>query len=108
LAQVFVSHSTEDQTEYESLISELKRVGIAVWDVNGLLAGNPLADQLRAAIHDCAACIFLATKRSVQSKWCLAELGAFWGTGKKVLIYSADPDLTRYWICLETIESSRC
>jgi len=38
-------------------------------------------------------CVFLATARSLQSGWCLAELGAFWGAGKKVIIYRADPTI---------------
>lgn len=94
LAQIFVSHCSEDQTEYQNLTFSLRRSDIDVWDPAGLLAGSPLSDQLRSAIQNCFACIFLATKRSVQSKWCLAELGAFWGTGKKVVIYLSDRDLT--------------
>jgi len=57
-------------------------------------AGDPLAGQLRKASQDCEVCIFLATRRSVDSPWCLAEVGAFWGSGKKVLLFMADPDLT--------------
>lgn len=52
--------------------------------------GEPLADGLRLAIEKCDVCIFIATTRSVKSQWCLAELGAFWGAGKKVIIYLAD------------------
>lgn len=36
-------------------------------------------------------CVFLATTHSLESRWCLAELGAFWGAGKKVIVYLADP-----------------
>ncbi len=54
-------------------------------------AGQKLARQLREAIDQCDVCIFLATPRSIRSGWCLAELGAFWGAGKKVVIYVADP-----------------
>jgi hypothetical protein len=55
--------------------------------------GESLADQLQRAIRDCEVCVFLATRRSIESPWCLAELGAFWGAGKKVLLFMADPDL---------------
>src|SRR5262249_27100193 len=40
------------------------------------------------------ACVFLATKRSVDSKWCMAELGAFWGARKQVIAFVADPDVS--------------
>jgi Domain of unknown function (DUF6430) len=56
-----------------------------------LSLGKPLAEGLRVAIEECDICIFLATARSLESRWCLAELGAFWGAGKKVFIYLADP-----------------
>jgi hypothetical protein len=55
--------------------------------------GDPLADQLRDAINACEVCVFIATRRSIESPWCLAELGAFWGSGKKVLLFLVDPDL---------------
>jgi len=54
---------------------------------------KPLAEGLRVAIEECHVCIFLATARSLESRWCLAELGAFWGAGKKVIIYLADPEV---------------
>ena len=93
MPKVFISHSFEDQEEFRNLSSTFRAAEIDVWDPDELLAGSPLSDQLRVAIEDCVACIFLATKRSIQSQWCLAELGAFWGTGKKVVIYLADRDL---------------
>jgi hypothetical protein len=52
-----------------------------------------LADQLRQAINSCAACAFIATHNSVNSAWCAAELGAFWGAGKDVVLYVADSSL---------------
>jgi thioesterase domain-containing protein len=58
-----------------------------------MLAGRPLSDQLRNAIQDCDACVFIATRRSVKAPWCLAELGAFWGARKLVVVYVAEPDV---------------
>ena len=55
--------------------------------------GESIADRLRRAIDACEVCVFIATRRSVESPWCLAELGAFWGAGKRVLLFMADPDL---------------
>ena len=35
----------------------------------------------------------MATHRSLQSSWCGAELGAFWGAGKPIIAYIADSSL---------------
>jgi hypothetical protein len=94
LDKIFVSHSAEDKAAYENLTLRLRRDGIDSWDVTALRAGTPLSDQLRVAIRECRACVFLATKQSVQSRWCMAELGAFWGRGKLVVVYLADIDLS--------------
>lgn len=92
--QVFISHSSEDKAEYDNLTFAFNNAGVNTWDVSGLHAGSPLSDQLKATIRNCNCCVFLATRRSVESKWCLAELGAFWGAGKKVVVYLCDPNLT--------------
>jgi TIR domain-containing protein len=90
---VFISHSQKDQPSYSSLCLALDGRNVARWDPTELAAGESLADQLRRAIVQCDVCIFLATAQSLDSRWCLAELGAFWGAGKKVIIYFADPKL---------------
>jgi hypothetical protein len=91
---VFVSHSHDDQAAYTALCLALDGQRIPRWDVEKMDAGQPLAAQLKTAIQKCEACIFLATRRSLDSRWCLAELGAFWGAGKPVIIYVADPEIT--------------
>ena len=52
-----------------------------------------LADQLRGAISACRACVFVATRRSILSRWCMAEVGAFWGAAKKIFLFLGEPDL---------------
>ncbi len=90
-APVFISHSHEDEAAYSVLCLALDSSGVSRWDVSQLSLGQSLAEGLRSAIEQCSMCIFLATSRSIESKWCLAELGAFWGSGKRVVIYVADP-----------------
>lgn len=92
-SQVFISHNHADKAAYSSLCLALDSLGVSRWDVLDLALGKPLAEGLRDAIQECHVCIFLATARSIESKWCLAELGAFWGAGKKVIIYHADPEI---------------
>ena len=95
-SRVFISHSHEDGALYSSLCLALDGAGILRCDVSKLSLGKPLAEGLRAAIEDCDMCIFLATPRSLKSQWCLAEAGAFWGAGKKVIIYLADPAMDEF------------
>jgi hypothetical protein len=90
----FISHSHKDEAFYSTLCLALDGAGIPRWDVASLAPGSSLADQLRTAIGQCEVCIFLATRRSIESQWCLAELGAFWGAGKRVIVYLGDPEKT--------------
>jgi hypothetical protein len=92
---IFVSHSHEDEAAYSNFCLALDGKNIKRWDQETILPGRPLADQLREAIRICDACVFLATKRSVKSEWCMAELGAFWGAGKRVITFLADPEITK-------------
>lgn len=89
----FISYSNNDKASYSSLCLALDNTGVLRWDVTKLDIGQSLAEGLRIAIKECSICVFLATKSSLKSKWCLAELGAFWGAGKKVIIYLADPEV---------------
>lgn len=93
--KVFLSHSQQDKAVYTNFCLTLHSSGVERWDPERMVVGQSLATQLREAIQICDACVFLATKRSVASKWCMAELGAFWGAGKQVLIFLADPDLRK-------------
>ncbi len=89
----FVSHSFKDEAIYTAICLALDAANAERWDTSTMSPGESLADQLRDAIHACEVCVFIATRRSIESPWCLAELGAFWGAGKKVLLFLADPDL---------------
>ena len=91
--RVFVSHSHEDKAAYSSLCLALDSSGISRWDVSELNVGNQLANSLQVAIERSDLCVLLATQRSLKSRWCLAELGAFWGAGKPVIIFQSDPDI---------------
>ncbi|HSM05398.1 MAG TPA: toll/interleukin-1 receptor domain-containing protein [Longimicrobiales bacterium] len=90
---VFVSHSQQDEAAYSTLCLTLDGAQVDRWDPEEMAIGWSLADQLREAIRSCDACVFLATKRSVGSSWCMAELGAFWGAGKQVIVFLADAEV---------------
>jgi TIR domain-containing protein len=91
---IFVSHSQQDEAVYTNFCLALEGSHVERWDQETMAVGQSLAAQLKDAIRICDACVFLATKRSVESKWCMAELGAFWGAGKHVIIFLADPEIS--------------
>lgn len=91
---VFISHCQKDKAAFSTLCMALKGNNIPFWDPESMQPGASLPEQLREAIATCDLCIFIATPRSLKSKWCSAELGAFWGVGKRVITFIADPTLT--------------
>ncbi|MCP4201105.1 MAG: toll/interleukin-1 receptor domain-containing protein, partial [bacterium] len=80
----------QEDPAYKLLRMALRGEGIDCWDPGSMKVGRNLGAQLRAAIEECSVCVFLATQNSVKSNWCLAELGAFWGARKPVIVYLAD------------------
>jgi len=92
--RVFISHSFEDKPEFDNIAEALEQKEIELWKPGSLKAGASLADQLRSAISEADVCVFVATRHSVASSWCMAELGAFWGVGKPVVIYLAEASLS--------------
>ncbi len=93
MASVFISYSFKDEGQYYNIADQLEAAQIPHWGQHDLTPGASLADQLRELIKESPVCIFVATKNSVESAWCGAELGAFWGAGKPVVIYIADSNL---------------
>lgn len=90
---VFLSHSFQDEAVYSTLRLALVGAGVELWDREAISVGESLSDQLKEAIRICDTCVLTSTRRSVESTWCHAELGAFWGAGKKVILFMVDPDL---------------
>jgi len=91
--KVFISHSFEDRPKFNEFSQLLNQKGIPFFQPLDMKGTRSLAEQLKEAINDCEVCIFVATHNSVKSSWCSAELGAFWGAGKDVIIYLADSSL---------------
>lgn len=88
--KTFISYSFDDAAKFDDLCYTLDNHNILYWKTDEIAAGHVLGDKLREAVAKCAVCVFLATKNSIESKWCLAEVGAFWGAGKPVIVYLQD------------------
>jgi len=90
---VFISHSFKDKAEFDNVADALEQRGIVVWKPEAMMAGGLLSEKLRQSILNADLCVFVATRHSVESNWCGAELGAFWGAQKPVIIYMAETTL---------------
>ena len=91
---VFISHSFENKPEFENITDALAQKEVEYWNSGDVKPGSSLRDQLRRAVEDCSVCIFIATRRALESSWCGAELGTFWGAGKPIIVYLAESSLT--------------
>lgn len=89
----FISHSFDNKPEFENIADALSLRGVPYWNPAEIMPGASLREQLRAAVERCSLCIFIATRPSIASSWCGAELGAFWGAGKPIIVYLAEPSL---------------
>ena len=91
--QVYISYDLDDGDKFDDLSEVFNQRRIAFFNPGSMRGNRLLADQLRESINLCWACVFVATHNSVNSAWCAAELGAFWGAGKDVILYIADGSL---------------
>jgi hypothetical protein len=66
----FISHSFENKPAFESVTDALDIRGMAFWNPAEICPGASLREQLRAAVERCSLCIFIATRKSVDSSWC--------------------------------------
>jgi CheY-like chemotaxis protein len=90
---VFISHSFDDRSAFDNVAYALRTSGVSHWPPAAVQAGESLRTQLFDAIGGCGVCVFIATRRSVASRWCHTELGAFWGVGRKIVVFLADSTL---------------
>lgn len=89
----FISHSFSNKAEFRNVADFLTQVNVPYWEPTSIRSGEGLRNQLRSTIRECSVCVFIATHDSVNSAWCGAELGAFWGAGIKIVTYVADSSL---------------
>ncbi|MGO8952936.1 MAG: COR domain-containing protein [Rhodomicrobium sp.] len=102
-ADVFLSYSSKDGEEIESLAGSLEGKHISVWFDRGLIAGQPFRDVLRDRIETVKAVVVLWTENSIGSKWVRAEASLADAHGK--LICLRDPKLDRKLIPMPFAEA---
>lgn len=92
---IFISYSRKDETEkwFKNLMTFLNKLPYKIWvDQNEGLPDDDIRSKLKKGVDLCKFCIFVLTRMSVASSWCGAELGAFWGAGKRILVYQGEDD----------------
>jgi hypothetical protein len=72
-ADVFLSYSSDDGAQIQSLVGELEGKHISVWYDQGLIAGQPYREVLRQRIETVKAVVVLWTENSIRSKWVKSE-----------------------------------
>lgn len=92
---VFISHAFDNQDEFYNIADALEQAEIPYWNPKEVQPGSSLRDQLRQAVGKSNVCVFIATHLALKSSWCGAELGAFWGAGKPVIVYLAEASLQK-------------
>ena len=91
--RVFISHAFADREKLADVGRVLSGEGIDCFQPDQMMVGQGLSEQLRDELDRCDGLVFIATRNSIRSDWCNAELGAAWGLRKLVGIYLADSDL---------------
>lgn len=93
MSDIFISYPSENEDVASLLKARLRQRGIrTAWiDLDQIAAGQPIAERIQEGVGRSACCIFLLNSHSVSSTWCMAEVGAFWGAGKPVIIYPIEP-----------------
>ena len=72
-ADVFLSYSSKDGSQMQSLADKLEGERVSVWYDRGLIAGQRYRDVLRQRIETVKAVVVLWTENAIASKWVRAE-----------------------------------
>ena len=93
MAGVFISYSSKSKVIANLLKEHLRQKGIkAIWkDSEEIVAGQSIVGRIQDGVAKSACCVFILNQYSLNSNWCMAEVGAFWGARKPVIIFPTDP-----------------
>jgi WD40 repeat protein len=99
MVSLFLSHSSQDRDVVDDIQRRLAREGFEAvfldYDPDhGIPAGRQWEPELYSALQRCDAVLFVATRASVESRWCFAELALARSTGKPVFPVRVSADVT--------------
>lgn len=91
MAKVFISHSSKDEALISIFMEFLQMgMGIEKKDIfctarsEELHTGEDFILRIREQMRDCEVAFFVITNNFLKSQFCLTEMGAAWGLGKRV------------------------
>lgn len=91
MAKIFISHSSRDEKLIRILLDFLQMgMGISREEIfctsypDELPTGNPFIEIIRREMRNCEAAFLVITDNFIKSPFCLTELGAAWGLGKRI------------------------
>lgn len=91
MAKIFISHSAMDKELIRSLVDFLQiGMGIERKDIfctsypEELPTGENFIEIIKQQMRNCEAAFFVITDNFLNSQFCLTEMGAAWGLGKRI------------------------
>jgi WD40 repeat protein len=88
----FVSYAHADGELVHPIVERLEAAGWSIWlDRDDLAAGTRLAQELPTGIRDAHTFLFMMSAQSVASKWCMAEVDAANGLGRRIIPVLLEP-----------------
>src|SRR3712207_1276469 len=86
---IFLSYARKDEENptFRTLQDLLARNRFDVWkDKEKIRPGQFAFSLIHKAIDESICCVFYFSNQSCRSTWCAAEVAAFWGKGKPILV----------------------
>ena len=91
MAKIFISHSSKDKDMVIDFMDFLQKgMGFGREDIfctsypNALPTGEEFIAKIKAELVGCEAAFLVITDNYLSSPFCMAELGAVWGLGKRI------------------------
>jgi hypothetical protein len=106
MPQIFLSYPHESTDVVKLLVPFLRAHGaesISI-DIEKVFPGDYVTPKLQEAVRTAACCVLVLNSYSRNSPWCMAEVGAFWGASKPIIVYPTEPrcDLPPYLAGIRT------
>lgn len=93
--KVFISYPSKSRGEMSLLAGHLEKRKIAsIWrDDERIKPGDIISEELKIGCRESDCCVLVLTEHTEESKWCMQEVGAFWGANKPIIVYRTKPEL---------------
>ena len=91
MAKIFISHSSKNRELIKTLVEFLQMgMGVSRGEIfctsypESLPTGEQFIEAIREEMRNCEVVFFVITEDFLKSQFCLTEMGAAWGLGKRI------------------------